>query len=99
MDTSGTPGTLNGTATTTVARIDFVHPLSGRRTFVKKLSVRNIGATNALRIYIPGNDVAGVLNFVTVPANSFTDISGPLTWIAVAAAAATTGYEIVANFA
>ena len=90
----GDPRVFKGTASATLARVEFTNS-RGRRSFAMKAVFRNTGGTNALNVHIPGVD--GELEFFTIATNSFLEIAGPLHLAAVAAAAATTTYEIVAN--
>lgn len=97
--TGGSLTVLKGTANTTVARLDIKNPLTGKRSFAKVFTVRNLGDTNALRVYLPKPTNAAETDYVTILPNSKEDIVGPVHYLGVAAAASTTAYEILASVA
>lgn len=89
----GETKTLAGTADTTGSRLGFTNAF-GRPSWAKEIIVRNLGATNALKVYDASNTTTPIL---TVAGNGREKLDGPFSALFVQAAAATTAYEIAAK--
>lgn len=98
----GTPAFFTGTASTTMARVVMINPVTKKASYARKVRVTNTGAANALKVYLPNTSDGGPITVPVAAATGpfpYADIEGPVEYLGILAASATTTYEISANIA
>ena len=96
MDITGTIRVYTGTAAASPAtRINFADPRTGRSTFARMVKVKNLGGSVTLLVTVPGSTAV-----VTLAVSGGSEIFyGTIGSIDIAAASATTTYEVIATLA